>query len=210
MNTVLRSQTIAMTAICQAAIMIKQVARGESVDNEALKQLFGAVINRSPKSMDELYPSPSNLQQGSNLLLMHLSGKATNNDVEITRYLVGITAMAKALLNDTAALTRMSDKLNDVERRLSHFEIDSSSIIENFADCYSEVVSPLGRKIQIIGSQQVLAQPANQSKVRALLLAGIRAAVAWRQMGGKRRHLILKRRQLLQDAMQFNQELTLI
>ncbi len=37
-------------------------------------------------------------------------------------------------------------------------------------------------------------------RVRALLLAGVRAAVMWRQMGGKRRHILFKRKAILHSA----------
>ena len=45
---------------------------------------------------------------------------------------------------------------------------------------YVDVISPLGPRIQVTGSPAVLQSPQVQAKVRATLLAGIRAAVLWR------------------------------
>ena len=42
---------------------------------------------------------------------------------------------------------------------------------------YVDVISPLGPRIQVTGSPAVLQSPQVQAKVRATLLAGIRAAV---------------------------------
>ncbi|MEH6454630.1 MAG: DUF489 family protein, partial [Psychromonas sp.] len=39
-------------------------------------------------------------------------------------------------------------------------------------------------------------------KIRALLLAGVRAAVLWRQIGGKRRQLIFSRKAMLHQTKQ--------
>ncbi|GAM56239.1 hypothetical protein JCM19232_5254 [Vibrio ishigakensis] len=46
----------------------------------------------------------------------------------------------------------------------------------------------------------MLQQTGVQAKVRALLLAGIRSAVLWRQVGGKRRHLIFSRKKMVEQA----------
>ena len=44
-----------------------------------------------------------------------------------------------------------------------------------------------------------LQQPNNASKIRALLLAGIRSARLWRQLGGHRWQLVISRRKLLKE-----------
>ncbi|GAL11758.1 a protein of unknown function perhaps involved in purine metabolism [Vibrio astriarenae] len=43
-------------------------------------------------------------------------------------------------------------------------------------------------------------QTGTQQRVRALLLSGIRSAVLWRQVGGKRRHLIFSRKKMVEQA----------
>ena len=43
--------------------------------------------------------------------------------------------------------------------------------------------------------------------IRALLLAGIRSAVLWRQLGGRRWRLVTQRQRLLQIAHDLSQQL---
>jgi high frequency lysogenization protein len=45
----------------------------------------------------------------------------------------------------------------------------------------------------VTGNPTYLQNTATADKVRALLLAGIRAAILWRQVGGQRWHLLFKR-----------------
>ena len=68
------------------------------------------------------------------------------------------------------------------------------------ANIYIDVVSPLGRKIHIIGAPDYLQQQYVQDKVRACLLAGIRAAVLWRQVGGTKWQLLFFRGKILNAA----------
>jgi high frequency lysogenization protein len=61
---------------------------------------------------------------------------------------------------------------------------------------YAEKVSPLGPKIMVQGNPVYLAQAQVVSEVRAALLAAVRAAVLWRQLGGSYWDFFLSRRQL--------------
>ena len=50
------------------------------------------------------------------------------------------------------------------------------------------------------GAQIHLNNPENANRIRALLLAGIRAATLWRQSGGSRITLLLRRNTLLRES----------
>jgi len=205
-----RAQTIALAAICQSALLIQQVAKGKMTDGDSMSCLFKGIMETNPSTVFDVYHSLADIAEGNKLMVHQLSGQTTAKDVEITRYVAGIMSLSKKLLKNNRALGKLKSGLDNIERRLEHFDLMSSSIIQNFADSYSEAVSPIGQKIQVIGNPDILRQPDIQAKVRALLLAGIRAAILWRQMGGKRRQFLFNRKQILQDAIMFNKELTSI
>jgi high frequency lysogenization protein len=52
------------------------------------------------------------------------------------------------------------------------------------------------------GDMRFLQQPSNAAKIRALLLAGIRSARLWRQLGGHRWQLVFSRGKLLKELYQ--------
>ncbi len=205
-----RNQTIAMAAICQAALMIQQCSKGHAPNKEAIKCLFEGVMATSPQTVHDVYANLHSFESGSALLIHQLSGQATSKDVEVTRYLAGMMSISKKLLSNNKALSELTSALKEVERRLDHFDIDSDTITGSFADAYSQIISPIGQKIKVIGTPTVLKQPIVQNQVRALLLAGVRAAILWRQTGGKRRQFIFSRKMILQDAISFHKELSLI
>ncbi|MDF9756244.1 CII-binding regulator of phage lambda lysogenization HflD [Pseudomonas hunanensis] len=64
---------------------------------------------------------------------------------------------------------------------------------------YQDTLSTLRQRIQVHGDMRFLQQASNASKIRALLLAGIRAARLWRQLGGHRWQLVFSRRKLLNE-----------
>ena len=92
------------------------------------------------------------------------------------------------------SLAELGRRIDDIHRRLDHFAITDDTVVAGLADIYSSVLSPLGHRIQVYGKPELLKQQQTQNKIRALLLAGIRSAVLWRQMGGKRRHFFFAKR----------------
>ena len=53
------------------------------------------------------------------------------------------------------------------------------------------------------GQPLFLQNPDTQNRIRALLLAGIRSATLWAQLGGNRFELMFGRRRIMQDARTF-------
>jgi len=58
------------------------------------------------------------------------------------------------------------------------------------------------------GAELYLQNPDNQNRIRALLLGGVRAAMLWRQVGGKRRHILFNQRQIAAEARAYLKEVT--
>jgi high frequency lysogenization protein len=74
------------------------------------------------------------------------------------------------------------------------------------AGCYQQTISTLQPRIMVHGEASLLADPDNQQRIRTLLLAAIRAAVLWRQCGGGRLTLLLRRKALLQSLERLRAE----
>ncbi|MGU3845257.1 lysogenization regulator HflD, partial [Vibrio diabolicus] len=121
---------------------------------------------------------------------------STPSGSEITRYIISLMALERKLSARNDAMSQLGDRIQMAKRQSEHFELLDDQMISTLASIYLDVVSPIGPRIQVTGTPSVLQQTASQHKVRALLLSGIRSAVLWRQVGGKRRHLIFGRKKM--------------
>ena len=122
--------------------------------------------------------------------------------MQVTKYVIGMLALEKKLTTNGSALNMLGERINQVQRQLAHFEIDDNSVLSNLNAIYKDLISNLGPKIQVNGNPSYLQQEHTQHKIRALLLAGVRAAVLWRQIGGKRRQLLFSRKAMIHQAKQ--------
>jgi high frequency lysogenization protein len=68
------------------------------------------------------------------------------------------------------------------------------------ADLYRQSISNISPRIIVKGKPLFLQNPDTQNRIRALLLAGIRSAVLWRQLGGTRLQLLFSRKSIVSDA----------
>lgn len=200
MEASLQTQVIALAALCQAAKLVQNVARSSESQQSQLGIMLGSVVNLTPDSPLDIYGGElRHLQNGLQLITEQLGDNA-KKDVELTRYIVGILALERRLNKHKNNMNALGTQLSQLERQLQHFNVTDETIIAKLADIYSECISSLGARIQIYGQPELLSQSSVQHKVRALLLAAVRAAVLWRQAGGSRLHFIFKRRQILATA----------
>ncbi|MBV7297601.1 high frequency lysogenization protein HflD [Enterovibrio paralichthyis] len=198
MANTLFDRTIAFAGICQSVKLVQEVARKGSCDYDALSASLNSIIQTNPGSTLEVFGNEENLTLGLNTLINELDNSPGGS--ELTRYLINLLALERKLSGRRDSLAQLGDRIETVQRQIQHFDLLDDQMISNLASIYLDTISPLGPRIQVTGNPAQLQQTGVQHKVRALLLAGIRGAVLWRQVGGKRRHLIFGRKQMIEQA----------
>ncbi|QPG06841.1 high frequency lysogenization protein HflD [Salinimonas marina] len=193
-------QHLALAGVCQAAALVKQVARNGQVDQDAFEASLSSILVTDPENPQHVFGSLSNLKLGYQTLLMQLSDKSSTKDTELTRYIASLLGLERKLAAKNNAMNELGERITHVQRQLAHVSFDNVQIVGSLASIYSDIISPLAPRIQVAGNPDHLRQPVNQHRVRALLLAGVRAAVMWRQMGGKRRQILLNRKSIVSSA----------
>jgi len=203
----MKDQTITFAAICQVAYQVQQVSRTGQITDEDFGVLLQSIIETSPDNTLAVYGGNlDNIQKGLELLISHLgnddssTSSKKHKDPELTRYIISLINLERRLAKQPQQLNALGERINATQRQLEHYELTSDTLTASFASIYSDIISPLGHKIQVTGEPSILKQNVNQYKIRALLLAGIRAAVLWRQVGGKRRHILFSRKKIVDTA----------
>lgn len=194
----LESRCIAFSAICQAAYLVDKIAtKGICSDAIAFNASLSSIMRTDSAAPLDLFGGHESLKLGYQTAIEQLDNLNGSRNVQVTKYLIGMVALERKLSATPSSLNLLGERINQVNRQLAHFEIDDSSVLNNLDSIYRDLISDLGPKIQVNGNPSYLQQGITQHKIRALLLAGVRAAVLWRQVGGKRRQLLLSRKAML-------------
>lgn len=196
---------LALAGVCQAAAIVKQIARSPEYDSAALNTCIRSITITQPDNTEQVFGDVAQLSLGFKTILSQL-GNQSNKDVEITRYIANLLSIERKLTPNKKAMATLGERITNIQRQEQHLDLLDTQMLRNLDSIYTDVVSPLGRKIQVGGDPALLKREDNQYRVRSALLAGVRAAVLWRQLGGRRRHILLNRQQILKSAQQtFNQ-----
>ncbi len=197
----MNEQTLTLAAVCQVAFWVQKLSRTGQIESSELETLLNSVMITSPDNTLEVYGGEiANLKQGLTTLVDHLGNQSKSKDPELTRYVVSLLGLERRLSKQPKKMAALGERIEQCQRQLVHYEITSETLISSIASIYSDLISPLGTPIQVAGEPNVLKNPTNQHKIRALLLAGIRSAVLWRQVGGKRRNILFSRAKTVENA----------
>ncbi|MCD1628369.1 high frequency lysogenization protein HflD [Marinobacter shengliensis] len=201
MSKSLHDQTLALAGLFQAATLVRQIAHNGSCSDESLETCIRSLFATNPASTLDVYGGElSDIREGLEALSTSLAQQSRPQDVEILRYVLNLVHLESKLKRDGDMLDVIGSRIEQARHTASHFGYTHSNLIGNLASIYTDTISTFRLRIQVSGNPQVLQREENAAKVRALLLAGIRSAVLWRQSGGRRWQLIFKRKQVILHA----------
>ncbi|WP_102797049.1 high frequency lysogenization protein HflD [Bowmanella denitrificans] len=193
-------KSLALAGVCQSAALVQQFARKGKADDAAFVASIQSLLATNPENIEDIFGNLTSLRQGFVTLEAQLSSKPAAKDAEITRYIASLLGLERKLARQPSKLAELGERIEHIKRQQSLYALTDEPMLANMARIYSDIISPIGPRIQVAGDPNLLKQTAIQHRVRALLLAGIRAAVLWRQLGGKRRQILLSRRTVLENA----------
>lgn len=208
MQSSIHIQVMALAAIAQSLQQVQAVARGELTSAKDIAICLQSIAEQSPESAIDIYGGQlRNLHNGYQLLQQQLTGSGTK-DAQVTRYAMAVLQLERVLHSRSDVTQAVGKRIERLQQQLQHFQITDDNIVASIADIYVEHISPIGQRIQVAGLPEQLKQTHVQQKIRALLLSAIRAAVLWRQAGGRRYHFLFNRKALLQEISTVLHQLT--
>lgn len=197
---------LALAGIYQGANLAQQIGRNGLCDSQAMETSIYSLFQTDAEDVSAVYGGLAGLASGLDLVQRQLEG-SSGRDLELTRHVIALTTLERKLAARPEILQRIADGLELAGERLTHFPMLHSNILSQLAEIYSATISQLPPRIIIRGDALHLQNPDNQHKIRSLLLAGIRSAMLWRQLGGRRRQILFGRRRMLQGAQALSERI---
>ena len=210
----IKDETLALAALFQSCTQIQRVARSGYVDQHAAAAVLRGIIVTNPQTCEDIY-HPSKLLVGFRQIVSSLGGNGAEKSaqtLEITKTAFKLISLELAIEKNAEIFNRLGSQIDEVRSQvlILHPEYENAdpsvvmdqACIKMFADLYSSIISPNFPKLIIFGEEEYLQRIDNQELIRALLLAAIRAIVLWRQVGGRRRFFIFRRKAIIEYARQ--------
>jgi high frequency lysogenization protein len=190
-----RDRVLALAAIFQSAMLVDQIAKTGMADADAIETSIYSIFQTDADNVETVFHDVSHLKTGLDCLLTQMLEQDADR-IDVTRYVLQMMHLAAKLVKKNDKVSAIIEGIDLAKSRAESFSITHTNILAQLADLYVDNISNLSGKIMVNGEPLHLNNPENVHKIRALLLAGVRAAWLWHQSGGKRRHMVFSRKKI--------------
>ena len=203
---------MALAAISQSAALVSYLAQGRTAAETDIAASVNTVLVIDPGSLADIYPNLGSLGLGFKTLQDMFSNDRLRENTELIRYTLGMLVLRNKLINNNVMQDKIRAKLAQISplgpaSSARHNEVPEGGeqklrehSYEQLARLYQDTISTLPYRIQVQGKAAELNNEQIANRIRALLLAGIRSAVLWYQLGGRRWRLVFYRKRIQETA----------
>lgn len=192
--------TLALAGVFQATALVDQVARTGQVPADAYKCSIESILDLNPENTLAVYGGNiENLRTGLEIM-RELLRPGSQSHREILRYGLGVLHLQKKLAGRRDMLNVIGSRIEQAAQQVQHFSSTHDNVIANLGTLYTETLSTFRFRIQVNGDYNYLQQQRIANQIRALLLASVRSAILWRQLGGNRLQLLFNRKDIAQQV----------
>ncbi len=189
--------TLALAGVAQAANLVNELAQHGNCLETAFTSSINSIYTLDSASVTEIYGGLVGIHLGLLKLVDLLNYPQRKFHQDVMRYFIGMLMLERKLTRRPSIVNDLRARLQIIIRQADYFSPVHPMVMENLANLYSEVIAPINPRIIISGKAEYLQATDLIHKIRALLLAGIRSAVLWRQLNGCRWQLLLQRKKII-------------
>ena len=194
----MKDRVLALAGMLQAIRLVQQMADNGQAETRPLAVCIESLFRFDADSTEAVYGSAADLQPGLLRLIAQLDGQG--RDTTQTRIAMSVLHLERRFLMFPETVAAVQLALAALApQRLSDGPTHPDLLVR-LGEIYAAHISPLGPKVLIQGNPVYLSQPALVGEVRACLLAALRSAVLWRQLGGSYWDFLWSRRAMVQAA----------
>ena len=203
----LEEQALALAGVVQAARLVDQISRTGSYPEEFLKPTINSLFEFDANTTADVYGGISGVKLGLHNLASLLANQDEPESREMVRYVFSILYLERKFTGNREMVNVVHSRLQHTQFKSEYFATHIQEVCHSISGIYQDTLSSFKFRIKVTGSVQQLQNADNADLIRALLLAGIRSAWLWRQLGGRRWKLIWQRRKVQATAQRLSREL---
>jgi high frequency lysogenization protein len=185
---------LALGGLVQALQQVRRIADTGEADAAILTTALDSVFRIDAATASAVYGGEAAVRPGLLLLRDYFRNEA--RDVLLPRLSLSVLQLERRFSRDA-----MADKVHDALLQLAPTQAQLGSshpqVLAALGSLYADTVSHLKPRVLVQGNPHYLGQAAVVAEIRAVLLAGLRSAVLWRQLGGSLWDFILHRKDMV-------------
>lgn len=201
MSASMEQRVIALAGLVQALAQVRRIADTGQADNAVLDTALGSVFRVDADSVEAVYGSMSSVRPGLRLLAEHLGARQTGpKDPLLPKLALAVMQLERNFVRDGAMQDKVHDGVLQLQALAESQGRTHPDVLAAVGKLYTHTLSHLRPRVMIQGNPHYLGQADVVAEIRAVLLAAVRSAVLWRQLGGSLWDFLLRRGEIRQLA----------
>ncbi len=188
-------RVLALAGLAQALHQVRRIAETGQSETSVVQASLDSVFRVDADSTLAVYGGARDLASGLRVLRGYLS-KETRDDA-LPRLAMSVLQLERRFVREGEVVQAVAKGLDDIASRAAQLGSTHPDVLSALGGLYADTISHLRPRVMVQGNPHYLGQPGVVAEIRAILLAAVRSAVLWRQLGGSMWDLILSRRALL-------------
>ena len=187
-------RVLALGALLVALSQVRRIAETGQSDTATLQLALDSVFRLDAADTAAAVGGVDAVRPGLRLLRDYLAG--TNKDEALGKLAMAVMQLERRFVADGAMTERVRTGLRALQGPVERLGSPHHDVVAGLASLYADTISHLRPRVMVQGNPHYLGQAGVVAEIRALLLAALRAAVLWRQMGGSLWDFLFRRRDM--------------
>ena len=192
-------RVMALAGLLQALQEVRHLAENGRVDQARLQTAIDSVLRIDADSVAEIYGGVAPVADGLRTLIGYFDNRL--GDPQLPKLALAVLQLERSFSRDEDAMEAVRSAVARLAGQAHNDGATHPDTLARLGEIYAASLSPMKPKVMVQGNPHYLAQPQVVGEIRALLLAAIRSAVLWRQMGGTQWDFLFKRGEMKRAAM---------
>ena len=199
----MKDRYLALSGAFQASELVRQAACHGTWSGYAATACLNSLFKLEADSTADIYGGKEHMKLGVETMLAVLQGE--ERYVDSLRYVVGLLQVERKFRRAGKMQRQVGQRLEEISTLGSELEQHERQDLQahEISELYSGTISQLSPRIVVNGKPQYLQNQRTVDWVRTLLLAGLRSAMLWQQLGGGRFELMFGRKTIIREARPF-------
>lgn len=187
-------RVLALAGLVQALAQVRRIADTGQANVAVLKTALESVFRIDAPSPASVYGGVEGVRPGLMLLRDYFTNQA--RDEQLPRLALAVMQLERRFVRDADMAERVQAGIRAQQGSAEEFGCTHPDVLSALGALYAETLSHLRPRVLVQGNPHYLGQATVVAEVRAVLLAAMRSAVLWRQLGGSLWDFLLRRREL--------------
>jgi len=192
--SIIDDRVLALAGLAQALRQVRRIADTGQSDAQVVETALDSVFRLDAPSPAEVYGDAASLRPGLRALRDYLGG--SGDDPLLPRLAMAVTQLERRFVQDHEMAKKVGDGIAAIAPDAERLGSAHPEVLSALGSLYAETVSQLRPRVLVQGNPHYLGQAGVVAEIRAVLLAALRSAVLWRQLGGSPWDFLFRRRDM--------------